>query len=245
MMISRPILVTTPRTGSTAIANFMSCYADRYLGFAGNAKEAFVVTQLYERNFSVQSNGNIRVDVVRPRVTPLSDEDAERSQALAFLINIGKPVMIKYLTHDVSHDVQEYMASNYQPVFLERRDVVSQFISFASLASNPAHFTKSSQPPRMFQYHSVFLDRFIAMLANYDRIKNKHPQAPVLVYEDLMDNTLSMSMLCKQLGWVEPHDMCTTDTIPTPYIMPLEDMITNKNEWFRDKPRLLEVLKNR
>lgn len=255
----RPIIVTTPRTGSTLVCQLLFNIAAQKFKFKNNLDEYFTITTLYDSEYN-KVNGIIRLlhysksDFDRKLAVKETDDvlltkkKEENKQTILDRIELLRDdpnYMIKLFSSDFTPDILKFVSETYDIVYLERKDKIKQFLSFLGLVqTNTAHY-KENSPIAVDQiiYSSSWAEEFIKLDKAYQDFKNRQP-GKVLYYEDFMAKGSNESAL------VELLDLSVVNvrsknviTVPTPYPKDLEELVVNKTDWLEGRKILLDNLR--
>ena len=255
----RPIIITTPRTGSTLVCELLFNIAAHRFKYKNNLGEYFTITTLYKANYQkvnglIRSMDGQRSDYDRSKATYDSDDIkltalklAERSTILhrIELLRNDPLYMIKLFSSDFTPEVLDFVTKTYDMVYLERKNKVKQFLSFLGLVqTNTSHYTKES-PRAVLKiiYDTKWAKQFVQLDKLYQDCKHQHP-GPVLYYEDFIAAGADESALIELLDLsVTGIKNKTIQTVPTPYTTDIEDLVVNKEEWLRDRDDFLNQLR--
>jgi hypothetical protein len=243
-----PILISMPRTGSTVIGKMLfniahhkfgsKNYLNQYTTMSPNYLEVFekrdgiIQSISYER----EKNKFIKEYEQRPTIT---------RQRLQMLVGDNKYTM-KLFAHDCSPEIFNFLKPQYDFIFLERRDTISQLLSFTTMMTTNKHeFKKKERFNKAYFDFQNCLSLFLA-ISNYNKLKKTTPKSTVIYYEDFMDlggNISALQTLLKLPNEDIPETL-KINTVPTPYQSSLEDLLVNKDEWLIHKPTILEFLES-
>ena len=255
----RPIIITTHRTGSTLICELLFNIAAQRFKYKNNLDEYFTITTLYNSDYQ-KVNGIIRI-VSRERTSfdrqqATYDSDNVKLTALKLsnrltilnrieLLRNDPNYMIKLFSSDFTNEILDFVVSTYDLIYLERKDKLKQFLSFMGLVqTNVAHYTKdSSSAVNQIVYDAKWAKEFIRLDKQYQDFKRAH-SGKILYYEDFVELGSDETALIQLLDLpVENIKKKTINTVPTPYIADLEDLIVNKDEWLKDRDSILNNLR--
>jgi len=243
----RPIIVTTPRSGSTLITDLLGNIAKEHAGYKNTLQEYFTITELYYPEFKLINDTVYCTSVDRKLEVWYDDKRTEILKRLS-LLNNDHNYMIKLFSEDIEPEVQSMIDGNYDIIYLERRDKLSQYISYMNMiGTNIAHHTDSSNKVKSIIYWSKFRDEFIHINDNYFKYKTEHPSKfPTIYYEDFIDGGSDEEALLRLLNLdLKVYNKLDVKTIPTPYENDLESLILNKKDWLLDREYIInELYKN-
>lgn len=258
----RPILITSPRTGSNIVCDKLFNIARDNFSYTNNLYEFFNINKIVQSLYSIENNEIICNLNVRVYTKWYQNKYELQIDRLNLLKKTHGNYMIKLLSLDVMDEVLEYIFSNYDPIFLERKDKINQFCSWLVLytAQRKAHNMRMRPLNEVSQlnYKKDYLTDFIFILQEYDRIKALHKsifltkynerhyeetmRRITLFYEDIKYDVSEirlanyLNLRCNNLkNYIDYF-------LPTPYAEAetLEDLIDNQDEWQKDKPLLLD-----
>ena len=241
-----PILVSMPRTGSTVIGKMLYNIAHHKFGSKNYLNQYTTMSPHYLEVFE-KKDGLIQSVSYQREKNGFTKEYEQRAttirQRVQMLVGDNKYTM-KVFAHDFSPDMYNYFKSQYDFIFLERRDTVAQLLSFATMMETNKHEFRSDD-----QFGQSYFDfenclTFFGTLSQYSRIKKATPNAKVICYEDFMQlggDVAALQQLLELPKEVIPETL-KIDTVPTPYQSNLEDLLVNKEEWLLHKPTILKFL---
>jgi hypothetical protein len=243
----KPILFTMPRTGSSIIAKLLGNLAKQHYGYAPPLDEYFTIIPAYKAEFKEDDNNIIKYTAF-DRVNSVWFDDAHKIKLdrLQMLKNNPYLYMIKIFPIDLIPEIEEYIKT-FDIIYLERRNVLHQLVSFLNLCvTNKAEYKKSDKKVSNIIYYPKHADAFINDHYHpYCEFKKNNPSKfPVLYYEDFMSMGRNEKALINLLGLdINNYEPLKADTIITPYTSEnLEDLIINKKDWNNDKPRIIDAL---
>jgi hypothetical protein len=239
----KPILIASPRTGSSIIGKQISDLAEQWWGYKNYIHEYFSIGNLIKTEV-VTRDGVIHW-VFQGYVTEAwcNDPEAERIRRRDLLANKTE-YMIKLLPGNFDSWTIDWVRDTWNPIFLERRNKLDQLLSYLAYRStNVAHYKIDSDAVvNEFYYNSKWTDEFIWALNRYYQIKAEL-SGPTIYYEDWLDEGSDQAALIKLLNWPK-KDYKPMEPIgkPTPYTNIPEYLILNKTEWTMDKSVIISRL---
>jgi len=243
----RPIIVTTPRSGSTLITDLLGNLAKQHSGYKNTLQEYFTITELYNPEYS-RINDIVYCTKLDRKLEFWYDNKRDEILKRLALVNNDHNYMIKLFSEDIEPEVQTMIDDNYDIIYLERRDKLSQYISYMNMiGTNIAHHTVDSKSIGKIIYWTKFRDEFIRINDNYFKYKKNHPSKyPTIYYEDFIEQGSDEDSLIRLLNLdIKVYNKLSVKTIPTPYESELESLILNKQEWLLDREYIVnELYKN-
>jgi len=237
-----PILITTPRTGSTLISDLLfNLHKDKY---KTNLWEFFSVDSITKNTYGFK-NGNLqRLSHERPYKQWWSTSQREiRLQRLEMLKSDQKN-MIKIMAHGTEPEILDFVKSNYDIIFLERKNKIQQFLSWTTMVQHrKRHYgVEEVDSIESIQYDPEHTTQFIKIIQPYFKIK-KEITGKIIYYEDFIENGANEAALIKLLNLpIIDYKPMVIETKPTPYKDEIEKIILNKEEWFSNKEKIeLEI----
>lgn len=240
----RPIIVTTPRSGSTLITDLLGNLAKQFSGYKNTLQEYFTITELYNPEFK-RINDVVYCTKLDRKLEVWYDNKRTEILKRLNLLNNDHNYMIKLFSEDIEQEVQDMIDNHYDIIYLERRDKLSQYISYMNMiGTNVAHHTKDSDNVKQIIYWSKFRDEFLQINDNYFKYKKKYPSKyPTIYYEDFIIKGSNEKALIDILGLdLTEFNNLEVKTIPTPYLSDLESLILNKKEWLQDREYIVNEL---
>lgn len=243
-----PIIFTTPRSGSTIICKLLGNISRQLYGHTNVLYEYFN-TRLIDRQAlndkieytAVPVFDNQVIVPIKGAFQPLMEKEIQ-TKRLELLRKHPKhtikifPGMLPY--------VMEFIISEYDFVFLERRNKLEQFLSYCSIVhGQKTHYKKDDKDT--VQPFPVLVDTFnifVEMMSNYKKFQQTH-EGITVYYEDFMSLGGNQQALANLLGLSDAVlTDCPFSTKPSPYDVTYENLISNGKEWIKYKPYVLDVL---
>lgn len=238
----KPILITTPRTGSTVICKLLGNLAKQHFGFKGILHEPFTITELFKPEYTVTDNIISLSSFNRVGYKWYTSKRAEKMKVMSMLVD-NYDYMIKLFPIDLEPEISAMIEQKYDVILLERYDKVEQMLSWIRMfSSNISHFgVDDTKTVDEMTYDSTLAYDFIRHLDAYYAYKTLlQGKYRVIYYEDFV------AAGCNERAIIDLLDLkitsflpMTLTTKPTPYITSLEDIISNKDVWLRDKNDLI------
>lgn len=239
----RPILITTPRTGSTLITDLLGSLSKQHYGYKNTLQEYFTITELYYIEYGYRDNILTTTKLDR-KLDIWYNNKREEILKRVKLLNNDYNYMMKLFPEDIEPEVQS-IVDTHDIIYLERRDKLSQYISYMNMiGSNIAHHKDDSTKVNKIIYWSKFRDEFINIYKNYLIYRDKHPSKyPTIYYEDFVEKGSDEQALIDILNLdITEYKKLDIKTIPTPYESDLESLILNKKDWLDDKEYIINEL---
>lgn len=237
-----PCIIATARSGSSYISYLMYKIGKDQYKFKNYLNEYFTISKKFISDYEVVNSIVERKYKIRVNEQWFENSRMIRLERLKLLQ--GKGVYaFKFFAEDIEPEINEYIIQNHQPIFLERKDKISQFISYSHMITtnvgsyyhgenkiidqiviDPSHL------PHFLEHQKVY--------RNYKR--NFKGSYKTLYYEDFMDSVDKIDFV-KNLIEVNEFDANHIDvgSIKTPYInRDVEALITNKYVWEKIKFKL-------
>lgn len=252
----RPIIYTTQRTGSTIVTDTLGNLCMQHSGYKSVLYEYFSIQPDFKVGYK-KDNDIITIDEYERVSTKWYTYPMDELSYRLSLIDNDYNYMIKVMSDypDYFKDIIESIVrTNFEVVYLERRDKVKQLISYlGTLQTNVSHY---SQHPSNIYHSTKLMDKpiiysieqtnqFIDNLKKYKQFKDNNPSKyPTIYYEDFLELGGNEQSLIEILNLdITDYKPIEITTIPTPYSKKeSEDHIINKKDWLNDKQRIIDVL---
>jgi hypothetical protein len=239
----KPILIASPRTGSTIIGKQISNLAEQWWGYKNYLHEYFSIGSLIKTEVK-NIKGTLHC-VFLGYVTEPWCENSEKERIRRRDLLDGKTeYLIKLLPGNFDSWIVDWVEDHWDPIFLERRNKLDQLLSYIAYRStNVAHYHKhSNNVVNEFEYKWKWADEFIWALQKYYQIKSEL-KGPTIYYEDWFDEGADQAALIKLLNWPQKdYKLMSPLGKPTPYTNIPEYLISNKDEWNKDKSVIISRL---
>lgn len=244
---NNPVLIATPRTGSTVVCKMLFNIAHHKFGSKAHLNQFITITPHYKETFE-KKDGVIQSSSYVRQKDAFFNEFNNRAYLTANRIKLMEND-VKYTTKIFSLDffpeTYAFFKSNFDFIFIERRNKLEQLLSFSTMMTTNTHEFKNGEnfgPNSYFSFEHALT--FFAYQTQYQRIKKISPGAPVIYYEDFMQQGGNTQALQKLLGLPEEEipETIKIDTIPTPRSSNLEDLLINKEEWLSHKTTIAKLL---
>jgi hypothetical protein len=238
----KPILITTPRSGSSIINIQISNLAEQWWGYKNCLHEYFSLGITRSRIEKINDKLIFTFEGYTDD-TWCNDHSAERIRRRD-LLEEKSEYMIKLLPGNFEAWTVDWVKDNWNPIFLERRNKLDQLLSYFALRSTRvSHYKKdSTKTVDKIEYKREWADTFIEGMNRYYQIKSEL-KGPTLYYEDWIDEGADQNAIIKLLNWPK-KDFVLMEPIskPTPYANIPEYLISNKDEWNMDKSVIISRL---
>ncbi len=247
-MIS-PVLITTPRTGSTLICRLLGSIAQQLYGHRGVLFEYFSISPIYKATYGVREGIIVPTGrTMNPsRSNWWGNEDSKRAilhQRLNMLRNNPKHTFKVFPSDIEDSQVFDFVKQQYDFVYLERKDKLSQLLSLMAMVhiSKTEFAVNDDAVVEEFAYREEAFEWFVKEVQAYKKIKQQK-EGPTIFYEDFMYHGGNQAALATLLQLPNNHlKQYDIKTKLTPYQTSLEDLIVNKQTWNARKPYVLEAL---
>ena len=237
--LDRPfILVATPRSGSTVIQELF--YQMSRFRYQGNLHQYFTVIPKFKTVYQISSDDKIYLESRVETQQAWCNVIVEKQRRLALLEQHPHRYLIKFFPSDIANwpVIQKHVRETYQPLFIDRRDRIAQFISYtARMQIGQAHFAKGHSKPIDLPviYDPATVLEFMEIIKAYHLYRRANP-GPVIFYEDFMSCGGDASALARFLPFaVDTLRLAEATTIPTPYPVPHEQVFANQDQWHADR----------
>ena len=238
-----PIIVTTPRTGSNLVCEMLWSVSKENFGHKNNLYEYFTVTDLYKCTFK-KVDDCIKIDKFERTKQVWFESRRDEMLKRLSLLQDDHRYTIKLFPTELEPEIVETIQDHYDIIFLERRDKVRQLLSFCTMVlTNTSHYKSKEKVVDQVIYDAKLAKIFFEMLDDYYAFKEKNV-GPTLFYEDFIEQGGDEAALIKLLNWsVKSSVKFNPRFVPTPYINDnIEDMVVNKEEWLRDREKIITQL---
>jgi len=238
----KPILIASPRTGSTIIGKQIGDLAEQWWGYKNYLYEYFSIGKFFKSE-AVIVDGVLHNKIIGPTTEFWADPEQERLHRLK-LIGNDYNYMIKLMPFNFDSWTVDWVKGHWNPVFLERRNKLDQLLSyFAFRTSNISHYAKESTAVvDEIDYKWEWAADFLAEMTQYNKIKSQLA-GPTIYYEDWLEAGADQQAVIKLLNWPD----ATYVPMPemgklTPYTNIPEYLIRNKTDWNLDKTVIISRL---
>jgi hypothetical protein len=239
----KPILIASPRTGSTIIGKQIGDLAEQWWGYKNYLAEYFSVGLV--KSSIVEKEGILHVVFQGyDNNKGVWHEDLDERIRRRELLNGKTEYMIKMLPGNFDDWTIPWIKENWNPIFLERRNKLDQLLSYLAFRStNIGHYRKdSNKVVSEFDYKWEWVDEFFWSLNKFNQIKSQLT-GPTIYYEDWLEEGGDQSALIKLLNWSNKQYTPMPEMgKPTPYTNIPEHLIRNKTDWNLDKSIIISRL---
>ena len=229
----KPILITTPRTGSSLVCQLLGDIARYTSDYKNDLQEFYTIEPGYEaiyKQASVFGEQIITVKSYREVSThPLwyGSEDnipqmiLERTE---MLMSNPHRYMIKLFADTLMNEsIRNAVFPRYEPVYLQRQDLLEQYLSSMYLQGpnlqfhyRPGQIAKAKE----INFNYKHFIHFKNTLLMYKKVKERYP-GQTIVYEDVVQHKNQHQALADILNVsYEGVKSSVVKTIQTPYTIP-------------------------
>jgi hypothetical protein len=240
----KPILITTPRTGSSLICQLLGDIARQTSDYKNDLQEFYTIEPGYEAIYEQASVFNEQIITVKPYrevgTHPLwyGSEDNKRQMTLdrtEMLVSNQYRYMIKLFAATLlNDDIQKAVFPRYDPVYLQRHDLLQQYLSSMYLQGPNLQFHYQSgqtAKAKEIQFNYKHFINFKNTLLVYNNVKKRYP-GPTIFYEDVVQHKNQHQALADVLGVsCECVTPSVVKTIESPYAIPLKEMLVRDWKW--------------
>ena len=267
----KPIVVTTPRTGSKLFCHMMTSVATQHYGYKGSLGELFTIVPFFRTRYQYANNVisakfTQRIDTQAARgyshktdgkwFTSVRDEQLKR---LSWISDEDAVYLIKIFPIDIEPEIEEEITTKYDIIYLERRDRLRQLISYfgmhQSRTKESHYYVKQLANNKNFleintieelRYNKKITTAFLRSAMIYQEFKQTYPSKyPTVYYEDFIAEGANEQAIVKLLGLAIDVQINDSRIVPTPYKSSNpEDLIVNQSIWLENKPDIIRKLNN-
>lgn len=239
----KPILISTPRSGSTIVAEKIFNISRDNFNYIDNLDEFFNVTDMIQTNYHFVENKIVKEKSQKIFKKWYNDKQ-EIYQYRLNLLKYNPNYLIKFFPFNTPKDIETFIIDTYDLIFLERKNKVAQFISFLGLFCEKkySHNTINNfYQITKLKYDKKLLDSFINIIHQYNAFKEKKSGITIF-YEDVLQNKINETNIATLLN-LNIHNINNYENkiIKTSYITDPELLIENYDEWKQDKHRLFNL----
>lgn len=244
---NNPVLIATPRTGSTVVCKMLFNIAHHKFGSKAHLNQFITISPHYKELFDKKDGLVQSVSYVRQKDAFWKEYDNRASittKRIKLLENDFK-YTTKIFTLDFVPETYIFFKEHFDFIFIERRNKLEQLLSFCTMMTTNKHEFRLGEnfgPNSYFSFEHALT--FFSQQAHYMKIKRMSPGANVIYYEDFMELGGNTRALQQLLGLPEEDipETIKIDTIPTPHSNNLEDLLINKEEWLLHKNTIAKFL---
>lgn len=246
--IMKPILIATPRSGSTIIGEQIGNLAEQWWGYKNYLHEYFSVSPYY-RSEITKAGKMLFFEYLGPAPANWCTDPKKERLRRKDLIGTDTNYMIKCLPGNFAEGwLTNWIKENYNtPIFLDRRDRFNQLMSWMAFRTvKVSHWHRDSENRiQSIDYKPEYVEEFVEMIKTFKKIRSEFENPVTIYYEDWMNGGSSQRALIKMLGWDETKTFVKmiTTTQSTPYVGNVDNMVTNKFEWSPVKFTIQKMLK--
>ena len=238
----KPILIASPRTGSTIIGKQISNLAEQWWGYKNYLYEYLSIGKFFKSE-AVVVDGVLHNKIIGPTTEFWTDPESERLHRVKLLDN-DYNYMIKLMPFNFDSWTVDWVKDHWNPVFLERRNKLDQLLSYLAFrTSNISHYAKESTAVvDEIYYKWEWAADFFNELTQYNKIKAQLVGATIY-YEDWLEAGADQQAVIKLLNWPNSEYTPMPDMgKQTPYTNIPEYLIRNKTDWNLDKSIIISRL---
>lgn len=240
----RPILITTPRTGSTLVCQLLGDIARHTSDYKNDLQEFYTVEPGYEAIYDTASVFGEQIITVKSyrevNLLPLwyGSESNKHQMVLnrtEMLVSNKHRYMIKLFADTLKNErIRNAVFPRYEPVYLQRKDLLQQFLSLSYLNGPNLQFHyQPGQTANVKEIHFNYkrFNTFKTLLLAYNATKRTYP-GPAIFYEDIIQQDNQHQAIANALGVsCEGVQSSVVKTIKSPYTVPLNDMLVRNWKW--------------
>lgn len=252
-----PLLVTTPRTGSTLIHKLLGNIGKQTADFKNNLNEFFTITpwiDLKYSNFKVFNDtiiGLISNDTLNNRNIHTENKFLHEidfvklyHEKIQMLQDNSFKYMIKLIPYMIDDFTINFLNNEYDFIYLERRDKLSQLLSYTTFKNTGiTHYLKDDTTViDKIEFDPKFLWLLNRIYEDYHKIKQSFP-GPTLYYEDLMAERITEESILRCLNMdIKIDNPLAIQTRSSTYLeIDRELLINNPELWLKYKPEFLKL----
>jgi len=252
-----PILVTTPRTGSAIVNKLLGNVGKETANFRNNLNEFFNFSSwvdLKYHNFKLFNDIVIGIVISDTVINATVNTENKSKQEIDFVKLHHERIqmlqdnhfkyMIKLIPYMIDDYTIEFLNSQYDFIYLERRDKLAQLLSYTALKTEGVtHYSKDDTSSiDEIEFDPKFLYLLDKIYKDYYKIKQLHP-GPTLYYEDLMSKEITEETILKYLDKdIKINNPLTIHTRPSNYqAIDRESLINNPELWALHKSEFLRL----
>lgn len=248
-----PILITTPRTGSSLLTHYLAQIGKQTANYQNNLSEFFdnaPWNNLRFKQFKYFGKKIIGLET-NQQIIKLEKNAYDSLNDIEYKFNMLKEneykYMIKIIPYMLDPKIIQYCFENYNFVYLERRDKFRQLLSYMSIIdSKISHYDINSKEKILkIRFDTNIVGVLDKLYKEYFKIKNQYP-GPVLFYEDIMVPDIKLKNIIEELNINEPIDFRMIEMHSTRTSIyndiDLENLIENKDDYLKYKTEIKEMI---
>lgn len=252
----KPLIIATPRTGSSVFCYHLFQLAKKNWGFESSLAEFFLQTWVEETNgeikysppyYYVLENNSV---IHRRKNDEFKDDSiatSSREQKLHLLSQCRDVHLIKIIAHQISDVALEFFKNrNFTPFYLHRRNKLEQFLSFSACKNHKKwQFRKDDPPVTGIWYERENFELFLENLVRFDDIrKNKFITGFDIYYEDFINAGADQAAILSLTGLTADidHQAEKYQYAMSKYSDKIENLIVNKEDWNKDREEIIGIL---
>jgi hypothetical protein len=243
-----PVLITTPRTGSSLMVRQLFNIAKHYWGCQSLLYEYFNINPNY-RVITKTIDNILYYDRTARSVS--ENQSIDKNQEIVNRIKIltaspSNTYLFKIHAADISDSVYDFLIEKkYNIVYLHRHNKLEQLLSFLSAFDNNVWLHRNRDTEiKKFKYNKKVLEIFLNHLDKFFEIRNKLPGVDIY-YEDYVElgSNENAIMQLLEIKSSQPIDLQNYNIIPTPYSDHNKELlIVNYQQWCQDRSSVIEQL---
>lgn len=248
-----PLLVTTPRTGSSIICHYLGQIGRQSADYQNNLFEYFDLAPWNNLQYKVfkHFNKNIIGLETNENIVSLAPNTFDASTSLDFkfqqLKNNDFKYMIKIIPYKINLEILDYCNKNYDFIFLERKNKLNQLLSFMAMVDTKiSHYRPdTTKIVKGFKFDFKLVKILDLVMQEYKQVKLNY-SGPTIYYEDIFTPEFNFTKLLSALKLDIPlnHELIVPlNTVASPYKLPIEELISNKNDYLSHKQEINEYLR--
>jgi LPS sulfotransferase NodH len=248
----KPIVITTPRTGSDLFCKILGNLSQQHFNYKNILYEFFTISPHWREEFVKENNTIICKNFCHDTSYKWNDinswYDSAREEKLKRLelLKDDTNYLIKIYPVDLEDEINEVI-KQYDYIYLERKNKFKQLLSIlAATHTKLYHFNKNDNfKIEEIYYDKKLVDIFFTTLEKYKKFKEDHPSVyPVVYYEDFIANGANEDFIIKLLNLpITKYQSLDHTRIPSQYSAEnIEDLILNKSEWLEDRDSIIKKL---
>lgn len=229
----KPILITTPRTGSNIICEKIYNISKLNFNYVSNLNEFFNINDIIQKKYFLKDSIIQQTEAIRVYKNWAKGEKINIQLERLEMLRANSNYMIKMFPINIHPAVEEFVTKEYDLIFLERKNKIKQFLSYLALFSEPkqAHNEKNnSYIVKKINFRYERLNEFLWIQAQYEKFKEKY-KGKTIFYEDLensmTEENLAYLLNLKKLNIVNYETRFTK----TEYEKDIELIIENNELW--------------
>lgn len=231
----KPLIVTTPRTGSTLICELLC----NIYNLDSNLNEFFSVTE-YGYNTYYIENGIVKCPkhAIKTDTSLWLSKKEEIEKRVYVLLEYPAKYMIKIMSHELRYDQVHNYIKSYDIIFLERQNIINQILSYCAIMSTTPHggifhHTLNTPTIQKFFFNQKNAIHILHTIKSYRNFKKRFTNPFTIYYEDFLTYGSNVTALKLLMGIDnDTVNSVAPTTVKTKYSSDnLEDLIINQHDW--------------